>query len=358
MSDRVHLLLGWYDRSRRQLPWRLAPGGRADPYRVWLSEIMLQQTTVAAVVPYFERFLTAWPTVADLAAAPLDEVLKGWAGLGYYARARNLHACARVVAERFGGRFPDTEEGLSALPGIGVYTAAAVAAIAFDRPATVVDGNVERVVARLFAVAAPLPGAKPELRRLAATLTPLVRPGDFAQAMMDLGATVCTPRRPRCLLCPLKAGCAAAAAGIAETLPRRAAKSDKPVRHGVAYWLVNERGAVWLRRRADHGLLGGMTELPSTEWREEGPPDPTAVAAQAPAPAVWQPLPGVVRHTFTHFHLEMTVVAGQAAAQPAGAGGWVPLSRLGDHALPTVMAKLIRHAREQTAAAGLRSATD
>ena len=337
-------LLGWYDRERRVLPWRALPGERAEPYRVWLSEVMLQQTTVAAVGPYFEAFLAAWPSVGDLAAAPLDAVLRAWAGLGYYARARNLHACAGHVAERLGGRFPDTEEGLRALPGIGVYTAAAIAAIAFDRPATVVDGNVERVVARLFALAEPLPGAKPELRRLAATQTPRERPGDYAQAMMDLGATVCTPRRPRCLLCPLKAGCRAAAAGVAESLPRRAAKLDKPVRHGVAYWLVDGRGAVWLRRRPERGLLGGMIELPSTEWGENGPPDAATLAAQAPATLVWRPLPGLVRHTFTHFHLDMTMVAARAEGKPPGEGFWAPLSRLGDHALPTAMRKLIRHA--------------
>lgn len=344
MKGEAKALLAWYDRERRVLPWRAPPGERADPYRVWLSEVMLQQTTVAAVGPYFEAFLTAWPTVADLAAAPLDEVLRAWAGLGYYARARNLHACARHVAERLGGRFPDSEEGLRALPGIGVYTAAAIAAIAFERPATVVDGNVERVVARLFALTEPLPAAKPELRRLAATLTPQKRPGDFAQAMMDLGATLCAPRRPRCLLCPLKSGCRAAAAGIAESLPRRAAKSDKPVRHGVAYFLTNGRGAVWLRRRPERGLLGGMIELPSTDWREDGPPDAAAVTAAAPMALAWQPLPGLVRHTFTHFHLDMTLVAARTEGKPAGEGFWAPLSRLGEHALPTAMRKLIRHA--------------
>ena len=344
MSAEAGALLGWYDRARRVLPWRAPPGERAEPYRVWLSEIMLQQTTVATVGPYFEAFLAAWPTVTALAAAPLDDVLKAWAGLGYYARARNLHACARHVAERLGGRFPDTEEGLRALPGVGVYTAAAIAAIAFERPATVVDGNVERVVARLFAVTEPLPGAKPELRRLAATLTPAARPGDYAQGLMDLGATVCTPRRPRCLLCPLKSGCRAAAAGIAESLPRRVAKAEKPVRHGVAYWLVNGRGALWLRRRPERGLLGGMIELPSTDWREGGPPDAAAVAAEAPARVAWRPVPGLVRHTFTHFHLDMRVVAGHTDGQPEGEGFWVPLARLGEHALPTAMRKLIGHA--------------
>ena len=344
MTDRAEALLAWYDRARRRLPWRAAPGDRADPYRVWLSEVMLQQTTVATVGPYFEDFLAAWPTVAALAAAPLDAVLARWAGLGYYARARNLHACARHVARHLGGRFPDSEEGLRALPGIGAYTAAAIAAIAFDHPATVVDGNVERVVARLFAIAEPLPAVKPELRRLAATLTPPRRPGDYAQAMMDLGATVCTPRRPRCPLCPLQPGCRSAAAGIAETLPRRAAKPARPVRHGVAYWLVGPKGTVWLRRRPERGLLGGMVEVPSTDWREAGPPDDAAIADQAPVPAAWQPLPGLIRHTFTHFHLELTLVAALTAGPPPGDGFWADPKRLHEHALPTVMRKLVRHA--------------
>ncbi|HVO17494.1 MAG TPA: A/G-specific adenine glycosylase, partial [Alphaproteobacteria bacterium] len=247
-------LLAWYDRHRRRLPWRAGPGERPDPYRVWLSEIMLQQTTVATVGPYFTAFLERWPDVARLAAAPLDDVLHAWQGLGYYARARNLHRCAAVVARDHGGRFPDTEDALRALPGVGAYTAAAIAAIAFDRPAVVVDGNVERVVARLHAVDAPLPAAKPELRRLAAALTPDARPGDFAQAMMDLGATLCTPRAPRCVLCPLMAGCAARTRGIAEELPRRTAKPEKPTRRGVAFFAVDADGAVLLRRRDESGL--------------------------------------------------------------------------------------------------------
>ncbi|AWK88981.1 A/G-specific adenine glycosylase [Azospirillum thermophilum] len=337
-------LLSWYDRHRRDLPWRAKPGETADPYRVWLSEIMLQQTTVPAVAPYFRSFTERWPTVADLAAAPLDDLLVAWAGLGYYARARNLHKCARVVADGHGGRFPETEAELLALPGVGAYTAAAISAIAFDRKATVVDGNVERVIARIFAVEEPLPAAKTTLRRLAATLTPDGRPGDYAQAMMDLGATVCTPRKPRCMLCPWADLCDARAAGIAEELPRKVAKAEKPTRRGVAYWLLNPDGAVLLRRRAEEGLLGGMAEIPSTGWGPQAP-DAAAVAAQAPLPAVWKRLPGLVRHTFTHFHLELEVVAAVAGDGWRQADGrWIPIDRLGDQALPTVMVKVVRHA--------------
>jgi A/G-specific adenine glycosylase len=336
-------LLAWYDRHRRVLPWRAAPGEPADPYRVWLSEIMLQQTTVATVGPYFAAFLERWPDVASLAAAPLDDVLHAWQGLGYYARARNLHKCASVVVRDHGGRFPDDEAALRALPGVGAYTAAAVAAIAFDRPAVVVDGNVERVVARLHAVETPLPAAKAELRGLAATLTPDRRPGDFAQAMMDLGATLCTPRAPRCVLCPLTAGCAARARGIAEDLPRRTAKPDKPVRRGVAFFAVDRSGALLLRRRAERGLLGGMIEVPSTDWRAEAWPADEALHA-APLAAAWRALPGVVRHTFTHFHLELTVLAAHVADTKDVPGRWCPVDRLGEQALPTVMKKVIRHA--------------
>ena len=242
-------LLAWYDRHRRRLPWRAGPGEGAEPYAVWLSEIMLQQTTVAAVKSYFEKFLTRWPTVADLANADTADVMAAWAGLGYYARARNLHACAKVVATDHGGCFPDTEQALRALPGIGPYTAAAIAAIAFDRKAVVVDGNVERVMARVFGVIEPPPKSKPRLVELAARLTPARRPGDYAQAVMDLGATICTPRSPACSLCPWMAPCVARAKGIAETLPRKIAKAPTPTRHGVAFWMVRGDGAVLLRRR-------------------------------------------------------------------------------------------------------------
>lgn len=336
-------LLPWYDRNRRDLPWRARPGETADPYRVWLSEIMLQQTTVPAAAPYFLAFAKRWPTVAALAAAPLDDVLAAWAGLGYYARARNLHACARVVTDRCGGRFPDTEAELAGLPGIGAYTAAAVASIAFDRPATVVDGNVERVIARLFAVEEPLPAAKPKLRALAATLTPRRRPGDYAQAMMDLGAGVCSPRRPRCSACPLAEICAAHAAGNADTFPHRTEKTPKPTRRGVAFWLINPMDEVLLRKRPLSGLLGGMTEVPSTEWGEGPPPDIAAALKQAPLPAEWRRIDGFVHHTFSHFHLELTVLTARAGAGWEMADGfWVAPSGFGALALPSVMRKVVR----------------
>ncbi|GHD55737.1 A/G-specific adenine glycosylase [Thalassobaculum fulvum] len=338
-------LLAWYDRHRRHLPWRAGPGETADPYRVWLSEIMLQQTTVATVGPYFRRFLERWPTVHDLAAAPSEEVMSAWAGLGYYARARNLHACARAVAGERGGVFPDTEAGLRALPGIGAYTAAAIAAIAFDRKATVVDGNVERVVARLFAVEEPMPAAKPTLRALAATLTPDRRPGDFAQAMMDLGATVCTPRRPACLSCPLSGSCDGRIAGIAEELPRKSPKAERPMRRGTAFVVLSGAGNLLLRVRPAKGMLGGMHEVPATPWDSKtgwraDPDDHEPVAG-----AVWIALPGIVRHGFTHYDLELEVLAARLRDQPAVPGGeWWPLDRLDDAALPTLMAKVVRHA--------------
>ncbi|MEW5728592.1 MAG: A/G-specific adenine glycosylase [Pseudomonadota bacterium] len=343
MTDLPARLLSWYDRDRRSLPWRARPGEVPDPYQVWLSEVMLQQTTVQAVAPYYRAFLERWPTVADLAAAPVEDVMHAWAGLGYYARARNLHECAKVVAGWRGGRFPEDEESLRKLPGVGDYTAAAIAAIAFGRKATVVDGNVERVMARLFAVTAPLPGAKAALKKLAASLTPDARPGDYAQAVMDLGATVCTPRNPACGLCPWRPDCAAHAQGIAALLPAKAEKAAKPTRFGVAFWLVRKDGAVLLRRRPPQGLLGGMMEVPSCDWRPEAWTI-EAAAAEAPLATDWRPLPGLVRHTFTHFHLDLVVVAGKAGPNPVARGIWCPLDRLGDQALPTVMRKVVRHA--------------
>ena len=333
------VLLAWYDRHRRNLPWRAPPGMRPDPYRVWLSEIMLQQTTVATVGSYFDRFMARWPDISALGAASLDEVLQLWQGLGYYARARNLHACARAVVDRHGGIFPEEIETLRALPGIGDYTAAAIAAIAFDRREAAIDGNVERVIARLFAVREPLPVAKPRLAALAAALVPEQRAGDFAQAQMDLGATICTPRRPRCVLCPWRACCAAAASGMAEVLPARAEKPERALRHGVAFWLTRADGAVLLRRRPERGLLGGMIEIPSTPWRTV--PWTFAEAVQvAPVAAAWSPLPGTVRHGFTHFQLQLAVVSGVGTTE----GLWSPVERLGDHALPTLMKKVARHA--------------
>jgi A/G-specific adenine glycosylase len=300
---------------------------------------MLQQTTVATVGPYFDRFVARWPDISALAAASLDEVLQLWQGLGYYARARNLHACARAVVARHDSAFPQDPEALRALPGIGDYTAAAIAAIAFDRPAAALDGNGERVVARLYAVFEPLAAAKPRLRALAASLVPERRAGDFAQALMDLGATICTPRRPRCVLCPWRACCAAAAAGLAEALPGRGQKPERPLRYGIAFWLTRPDGAVLLRRRPQKGLLGGMTEIPSTPWRAEPWTFEQAVQV-APAAAEWTKLPGTVRHGFTHFALELAVIAGTGSVD----GIWSPVDRLGEHALPTLMKKVARHA--------------
>ncbi len=340
-------LLTWYDRHRRTLPWRALPGERTPPYRVWLSEIMLQQTTVATVGDYFHRFVTRWPTIEALAAAPLDEVLSAWAGLGYYARARNLHACAKTVVDGHGGRFPEDEASLLALPGIGRYTAAAISAIAFDRPASAVDGNVERVIARLHAIETPLPDAKIEIAARAADLVPQSRAGDYAQAMMDLGATVCTPRNPSCVICPLLKDCRGRMQGIAEELPRRKPKADKPTRRGLAFVLLRRDGAVLLRKRPAKGLLGGMDEVPSSPWRE-GALSIEDSLRDAPVPANWKVLDGGVRHTFTHFHLELTVARAIAAtaglARLAPGTDWVMVDRLTERAVPTVMRKVIAHA--------------
>lgn len=347
-------LLDWYDRARRDLPWRMAPGVHADPYRVWLSEIMLQQTTVKAVIPYYERFLARWPTVSDLAAATEEDVLSLWAGLGYYARARNLHRCAKAVAEQHGGIFPDTEAGLRDLPGVGPYTAAAVAAIAFGEKATPVDGNIERVVSRLFAIRTPLPGAKPELRRRAATLTPETRAGDFAQAMMDLGATVCTPKRPSCLVCPLQTMCRAREEGIEALLPAREGRAERPVRSGIAFVVVREDGQVLLRQRPDEGLLARMLEVPSTKWEEDVPLVTEALRA-APVRADWWRAPGTVVHTFTHFRLELVVYRAVVPvettltfwADPKRCR-WVHRRDLHAQALPSLMRKVIAHGLKES----------
>jgi A/G-specific adenine glycosylase len=338
MQPGADALIAWYEANARDLTWRVPPGtGRhPDPYRVWLSEVMLQQTTVAAVLGYFETFVTRWPTVADLAAAADAEVMSAWAGLGYYARARNLVACARAVAREHGGRFPDTEEALRALPGVGAYTAAAVAAIAFDRPATVVDGNVERVMARLHAVETPLPAAKPELRALAAALTPTRRPGDYAQAVMDLGATVCTPRAPACGRCPWATACQARALGLAAELPRRAPKPAKPVRRGIAYLALRDR-SVLIETRPPHGLLGGMLGLPCGDWAEG------AARPRPPFAADWRPTGAEVRHTFTHFHLLLSIEAAQVPRDfTPPAGRFQPLTPALETSLPTVMRKALR----------------
>ncbi|HEX4742595.1 MAG TPA: A/G-specific adenine glycosylase [Caulobacteraceae bacterium] len=329
-------LLKWYDAHARTLPWRARRGERADPYRVWLSEVMLQQTTTVHAAPYFEAFLRRWPTVTALAAAEDAEVMSAWAGLGYYARARNLLACARAVAHDHPGRFPDTEEGLRALPGLGPYTAAAVAAIAFDRPANVVDGNVERVMARLFTVEAPLPDAKPELRRLAAGLVTAQRPGDWAQALMDLGAVVCRPRSPLCEACPISGDCRAFAAGAPEAWPRRKARAERPRRHGVAFVLLSQ-GKVALEQRPASGLLGGMLGLPTTPWR----PEPWTLAEArraAPGATTWVEA-GAVEHVFTHFTLRLTVLT-CARAEPAAGFLWTPVERARS-GLPTVFRKAV-----------------
>ncbi len=311
-------LLGWYDRHARALPWRMPPGSpdRADPYHVWLSEVMLQQTTVAAVKPYFDRFVSRWPTVVDLAAASDEDVMAAWAGLGYYSRARNLKACAEIVAGEMGGRFPDTQDALRALPGIGDYTSAAIAAIAFGEAAPVVDGNVERVVTRFTADPTPLPKAKAGCRAFMAGETPKDRPGDFVQAMMDLGATICTPRKPVCSLCPVSSSCEARKQGTQESYPVKAAKKAKPVRVGAAF--VATRGeAVWCVRRAGTGLLGGTAGVPSTAWSSQA--DGATGSSAAPFEAEWK-LAGTVRHTFTHFHLELEVWTAEAG--PTGDGWW------------------------------------
>jgi A/G-specific adenine glycosylase len=346
-------LLAWYDRHRRRLPWRAAPGERSDPYRVWLSEIMLQQTTVKAVAPYYARFLTRWPDVRALAAAPLDEVLKTWAGLGYYSRARNLHACARAVVERHGAVFPADEAGLRALPGIGAYTAAAIAAIAYDAAVLPIDGNVERVIARLYAVESPLPAAKRDIAPLARAIRPQNRAGDFAQAMMDLGATICTPKRPACGLCPWRGSCVAEARGEAEAFPRRTPKREGALRRGAAFVARRTDGYLLLRTRPPRGLLGGMTEVPTSAWAPEF--DETDALADAPrfSSALaggkkrmsWRRVPGFVRHVFTHFPLELAVYVAEipkTARAPKGAR-WVALDAIAGEALPSLMRKVIAH---------------
>jgi A/G-specific adenine glycosylase len=339
-------LLAWYDRHRRALPWRAPPGERGDAYRVWLSEIMLQQTTVKAVAPYYARFLALWPDVRALAAATLEEVLRAWAGLGYYARARNLHECARTIVERYGGKFPENEAQLQALPGIGAYTAAAIAAIAYDAPATPVDGNIERVVARLHAVESALPAAKPEILRLARALTPACRAGDFAQALMDLGATICTPKNPACALCPWNDGCAARRRGTAETLPRRMPKREGTLRRGAAFVARRADGFVLVRTRPSKGLLGGMIEVPTSAWSSDFDESDLASAPPFGPPVSWRKLSGVVRHVFTHFPLELVVCVAEVAAHtPAPPGArWLALADIAGEALPSLMRKVVAHA--------------
>ena len=336
------LLLAWYDRHRRDLPWRARPGEVSDPYRVWLSEIMLQQTTVAAVGPYYRRFLERFPTVEELAAAPDDDVMRLWAGLGYYSRARNLKSCAETVVRDHGGVFPDTEQGLLDLPGIGPYTAAAIAAIAFGRRANAVDGNIERVVARVFAVEEAMPRAKAHLRDLAARVLPAQRAGDHVQALMDLGATICTPKSPNCLICPIAELCDGRRLGIAAELPRRAPKAERPVRHGYAFFLSRTDGAVLFQRRPPKGLLGGMLEVPGSEWKQTPIPLKTALA-QAPAKVAWRTTGATVEHTFTHFHLILQILVAKLPASEAWTvpGLWHLPAEWPDLALPSLMRKVI-----------------
>lgn len=337
-------LLDWYDAHARVLPWRVPPqvgkkgnppfsGGHADPYRIWLSEIMLQQTTVVTVKAYYERFTALWPTVADLAAAEDADVMGEWAGLGYYARARNLLKCARVVMSDHGGQFPGTEAELLTLPGVGPYTAAAVASIAFDQPAPVMDGNIERVMARLFAVEEALPGCKPVLKAHAARLTPFKRPGDHAQAVMDLGATICTPKSPACGICPLMQACAARKQGIAAALPKKTPKKPKPTRLGYVYLARRADGSMLLETRLDKGLLGGMLAFPTSDWSNAPTEDP-------PFSTDWHDPALEVRHTFTHFHLRLAIRTAHAASDTSPQRGeFVPRALFKPSSLPTLMRK-------------------
>lgn len=341
-------LLRWYDRRRRTLPWRAARGKKPNPYHVLLSEFMLQQTTIAAVIPYFRKFLEQWPTLEALAAASLEDVRAAWSGLGYYRRAKFLHAAAQAVVARHGGAIPQDEAALRALPGIGAYTAAALAAIAFNRRANVVDGNVERVVARLFAVKEALPKAKAQLRARAETLLPEKRYGDYAQALMDLGATLCTPRAPACVRCPLCTQCAAHAEGKPETYPRRAAKKAVPHKYAVIFVAQNGRGHVLMRRRAEEGLFAGLWEFPSTPW-EEAEPDARAIRRAAPVKATWRVMKSPVRHIFSHFHLSVTVHAGFTSFSPKqGDYVWIAPDKMGSIGLPSLMKKILHAVKSQT----------
>ena len=340
------LMIAWYDRHKRSLPWRVGQG-EADPYKVWLSEIMLQQTTVQAVKPYFEAFTSRWPTVADLAAAEDEAVMAAWAGLGYYSRARNLLKAARKVVADFGGAFPSKEEELLTLPGVGPYTAAAIASIAFNQPAVVVDGNIERVMSRLFEIKTPLPDAKAEIKERAASLTPAMRPGDYAQSLMDLGATICSPKRPACVLCPLTAHCEARKSGTQEDYPVKAPKKLKPNRYGRAFLALQPDGSLLLERRKEKGLLGSMVGVPHSDWLENRDEATKTANAQAPFNAAWKKI-GMVKHTFTHFHLEMEVMLAHVRYSDKLASGYSKdtcffegWSKLEAAGLPTVFKKVV-----------------
>lgn len=349
-SPKAASLLQWYDRHHRILPWRVSPSDAAlgvvpEPYHIWLSEIMLQQTTVGAVKSYFQDFLAKWPSVADLAAAEEDDILKAWAGLGYYSRARNLHKCARAVVETYGGVFPDTADALKQLPGIGDYTASAIAAIAFDEQVAVVDGNIERIVSRLYRIKDPLPGAKKPIKEKMAYLTPSKRPGDFAQAMMDLGASLCSPKRPACSLCPFSGACEAQSVGDMELYPVKAPRKQKPTRRGAAYVLRRKDGAIWLQKRAPRGLLASMTEVPTTNWADKTSGekfDLQTALSEAPAGFEFRKKLGQVAHTFTHFHLELDVyLADDVTKTPEQDGWWSHRADIPGEALPTVFRKVV-----------------
>lgn len=339
----IRKLLAWYDVNQRRLPWRALPGKTQDPYRVWLSEIMLQQTTVSTVIPYYLKFTKRWPNFKALASTPVEDVMSAWAGLGYYSRARNLHACARLVAEKFGSEMPSDEGALRSLPGIGPYTAAAIASIAFGRQAAPVDGNIERVLSRLRGVTEPLPASKPLLKSLATELAPPKRSGDFAQAMMDLGSDICTPKSPTCSKCPWEKDCIARAKGIAESIPARQPKRQRPLKRAVAFVLFKSGAEVFLRRRPLKGLLAGMHETPTSPFEKELPGDPTAFA---PARASYTKITERVSHTFTHFDLELDVYVATIESAKADAleGEWAPISKLEDFALPSLFLKVIRTA--------------
>ena len=349
-EELVDSLFDWYDHNARTLPWRISPedivgGITPNPYHVWLSEIMLQQTTVVTVIPYFKKFIEEWPTIEKMAAANLDDILVAWAGLGYYARARNLYKCAQHITNKLGAAFPTDYEGLIKLPGIGPYTAAAISSIVYDLPETVVDGNVERVLTRVFNITTPLPDSRPEIREFAEKLTPTHRPGDYAQALMDLGATICTPRNLKCGHCPIENECRSRELGTAAELPVRKTKKAKETRRGYAFW-AEYNGSVWLRRRPEKGLLGGMMEVPSNEWAPSNSwaniPDP-----RIPIIANWELLPGMVRHTFTHFHLELKVIRLDLEEMiNLQEGEWCPVIDRDKYALPTVMKKIFSHVGE------------
>ena len=340
LKDKTKQLLAWYDIHRRKFPWRAEPDKDPNVYYVWISEIMLQQTRTTTAIPYFNRFITRWPTLKALACAPRDEVLHAWSGLGYYARARNLHACAQALVKLHGGSFPSSVKDLRSLPGIGPYTAAAISAIAFNQPAVVIDANVERIMARLFTIPKPTSQAKPQIKKLALKIFPAERPGDFAQGLMDLGAQVCTPKNPVCGDCPWSGGCTANKSGNPEWWPIRNPKPPKKTRFGIVFWVENPSGEILLRKRPDRGMLGGMTEIVSSEWLMQ-PIPVNQITKHAPIPDLhWAPIGAKVRHTFSHFQLELRVYKAKSIIQPHGAF-WCPPEKLDSQPLPTLMKKIV-----------------